>query len=163
MFSPLNDLLEKDDFTLEQVLEEDELIQEVKTRNTKLLELYVYSLAMCRRAWDAFLLHAKRENCGGLTLMCAECSLSQEDSVLKMIEYVVRTPEDPSDDMRTLKYPYMSCEVICCDIMSITETLAGASEGKIVENLFEFLYQPDPLDSRLAGYFEKVGLLFLVL
>lgn len=39
--SPLNDLLEKDDFTLEQVLEEDELIQEVKTRNTKLLELYV--------------------------------------------------------------------------------------------------------------------------
>lgn len=39
--SPLNDLLEKDEFTLEQVLEEDELIQEVKTRNTKLLELYV--------------------------------------------------------------------------------------------------------------------------
>lgn len=39
--SPLNDLLEKEDFTLEQVLEEDELIQEVKTRNTKLLELYV--------------------------------------------------------------------------------------------------------------------------
>lgn len=39
--SPLNDLLEKDDFTLEQVLQEDELIQEVKTRNTKLLELYV--------------------------------------------------------------------------------------------------------------------------
>ena len=37
--SPLNDLLEKDDFTLEQVLEEDELIQEVKTRNAKLLQL----------------------------------------------------------------------------------------------------------------------------
>jgi hypothetical protein len=39
--SPLNDLLEKDDFTLEQVLQEDELVQEVKTRNTKLLDLYV--------------------------------------------------------------------------------------------------------------------------
>jgi hypothetical protein len=37
--SPLNDLLDTDSFTLEQVLEEDELIQEVKTRNTKLLEL----------------------------------------------------------------------------------------------------------------------------
>lgn len=44
VYSPLNDLLEKDDFTLEQVLEEDELIQEVKTRNTKLLELYVLNL-----------------------------------------------------------------------------------------------------------------------
>uniref|UniRef100_K3WM88 Uncharacterized protein n=1 Tax=Globisporangium ultimum (strain ATCC 200006 / CBS 805.95 / DAOM BR144) TaxID=431595 RepID=K3WM88_GLOUD len=125
--SPLNDLLEKDDFTLEQVLEEDELIQEVKTRNTKLLEF-----------------------------------LSQEQSVLKMIEYVVQTPEDPSDDMRTLKYPYMSCEVICCDIMSITETLAGASEGKIVETLFEFLYQSGPLDSRLAGYFEKIMSMLMV-
>lgn len=44
--SPLNDLLEKEDFTLEQVLEEDELIQEVKTRNTKLLELYVCCIAI---------------------------------------------------------------------------------------------------------------------
>lgn len=83
-------------------------------------------------------------------------SLALEKSVLQMIEYVVRAPEDPSDDIRALKYPYMSCEVLCCDIMSITETLATASEGKIVETLFEFLYQSEPLDSRLAGYFEKV-------
>ena len=40
MSSPLNDLLEKDAFTLEQVLQEDELVQEVKTRNTKLIDLY---------------------------------------------------------------------------------------------------------------------------
>ncbi|TYZ58483.1 hypothetical protein PybrP1_004188 [[Pythium] brassicae (nom. inval.)] len=125
--SPLNDLLEKDDFTLEQVLEEDELIQEVKTRNTKLLEF-----------------------------------LAREKSVLQMIEYVVRAPEDPSDDLRALKYPYMACEVLCCDIMSITETLATASEGKIVETMFEFLYQPEPLDSRLAGYFEKIMSMLMV-
>lgn len=49
--SPLNDLLEKDDFTLEQVLEEDELIQEVKTRNTKLLELYVSTRFRFMRVW----------------------------------------------------------------------------------------------------------------
>ena len=39
--SPLNDLLEKDSFTLEEVLQEDELIQEVKSRNQKLIDLYV--------------------------------------------------------------------------------------------------------------------------
>lgn len=78
-----------------------------------------------------------------------------------MIEYVVRAPEDPSDDLRALKYPYMACEVLCCDIMSITETLATASEGRIVETMFEFLYQSEPLDSRLAGYFEKVWTLTL--
>ncbi|KAG6973982.1 hypothetical protein JG688_00003262 [Phytophthora aleatoria] len=125
--SPLNDLLEKDDFTLQQVLQEDELVQEVKTRNTKLLDF-----------------------------------LSQEAIVQNLVEYVVRTPEDTSDDLRTLKYPYMSCEVICCDITSITETLVIASEGKIVETLFEFLYQTQPLDPRLAGYFEKIVTMLMV-
>ncbi|KAF1789329.1 SIT4 phosphatase-associated protein family [Phytophthora cactorum] len=125
--SPLNDLLEKDDFTLQQVLQEDELVQEVKTRNTKLLDF-----------------------------------LSQEAIVQNLVEYVVRTPEDTSDDLRTLKYPYMSCEVICCDITSITETLVTASEGKIVETLFEFLYQTQPLDPRLAGYFEKIVTMLMV-
>lgn len=94
-----------------------------------------------------------------LTLNGGVDSLSQEEIVLKLVEYVVRSPEDPTDDLRTLKYPYMACEVICCDIMSITETLATASEGKVAEALFEFLYQPGDVDPRLAGYFEKVGLL----
>ncbi|GMF14250.1 unnamed protein product [Phytophthora lilii] len=125
--SPLNDLLEKDDFTLEQVLQEDELVQEVKTRNTKLLDF-----------------------------------LSQEAVLQKLVEYVVQTPEDPSDDLRTLKYPYMACEVICCDISSITETLVSASDGKVVETLFQFLYQLQPLDPRLAGYFEKIVTMLMV-
>ncbi|RQM11956.1 hypothetical protein DD237_007747 [Peronospora effusa] len=126
--SPLNDLLEKDDFTLEQVLQEDELVQEVKTRNTKLIDF-----------------------------------LSQESIVHQLVEYVVRSPEDKSDDLRTLKYPYMSCEVICCDISSITDTLVTASDGKIVDALFEFLYKLDELlDPRLAGYFEKIVMMLMV-
>uniref|UniRef100_M4B231 Uncharacterized protein n=1 Tax=Hyaloperonospora arabidopsidis (strain Emoy2) TaxID=559515 RepID=M4B231_HYAAE len=126
--SPLNDLLEKDDFTLEQVLQEDELVQEVKTRNTKLIDF-----------------------------------LSQELIVQRLVEFVVCSPEDKSDDVRTLKYPYMSCEVICCDISSITETLVTASDGNIVETLFEFLYETDELlDPRLAGYFEKIVTMLMV-
>lgn len=39
--SPLNDLLERGDFTLEDLLEEDELIQEMKARNDTLLHVYV--------------------------------------------------------------------------------------------------------------------------
>ncbi|CAI5740167.1 unnamed protein product [Peronospora destructor] len=126
--SPLNDLLEKDDFTLEQVLQEDELVQEVKTRNAKLIDF-----------------------------------LSQESTVHQLVEYVVRSPEDKFDDLRTLKYPYMSCEVICCDISSITDTLVTALDGKIVDALFEFLYELDELlDPRLAGYFEKIVMMLMV-
>ncbi|KAE9199986.1 hypothetical protein PF002_g15172 [Phytophthora fragariae] len=125
--SPLNDLLEKDGFTLEEVLQEDELVQEVKTRNTKLIDF-----------------------------------LSQEPVLQKLVEYVVESSEDPSDDLRTLKYPYMACEVICCDITSITETLVTASDGAIVETLLGFLDQPALLDPRLAGYFEKIVTMLMV-
>lgn len=37
--SPINDLLDKGVFTLENLLEEDELIQEVKAKNELLIEL----------------------------------------------------------------------------------------------------------------------------
>ena len=35
----VSDILEKDSFTLEDLLQEDELLQEVKSRNGKLIEL----------------------------------------------------------------------------------------------------------------------------
>jgi serine/threonine-protein phosphatase 6 regulatory subunit 3 len=39
--SPVNDLLDRGEFTLEDLLEEDELIQEVKSKNERLIELLV--------------------------------------------------------------------------------------------------------------------------
>ena len=39
MNSPINDILEKESFTLEELLQEDELLQEIKSRNMKLFEL----------------------------------------------------------------------------------------------------------------------------
>lgn len=39
--SPINDLLDKGVFSLENLLEEDELIQEVKAKNELLIELSV--------------------------------------------------------------------------------------------------------------------------
>ncbi|GMF24108.1 unnamed protein product [Phytophthora fragariaefolia] len=56
----------------------------------------------------------------------------------------------------------MACEVICCDITSITETLVCSSDGAIVETLLGFLAQPGPLDPRLAGYFEKIVTMLMV-
>ena len=37
--SAVNDILEKEVFTLQELLEEDELLQEVKSRNTALIDL----------------------------------------------------------------------------------------------------------------------------
>jgi len=41
--SPVQDILEKDEFTLSELLEEDELLQEVKAQNKKLIDLYVHA------------------------------------------------------------------------------------------------------------------------
>lgn len=77
--------------------------------------------------------------------------------MLRMVEYVTMPAEDPKDEIRSLKYPYISCEVICCDIMAITETLACGLNGKIISRFIEFLDQPPQMDPRLYGYFEKVS------
>ncbi len=37
--SPINDLLDRGNYTLEDLLNEDELIQEVKAKNDRLIEL----------------------------------------------------------------------------------------------------------------------------
>jgi len=39
LFSPINDILEKETFSLEEILEEDELLQEAKASNQKLIQL----------------------------------------------------------------------------------------------------------------------------
>ena len=42
--SQINDILEKPSFTLEELLKEDDLLQEAKSLNSKLLDLYVHHL-----------------------------------------------------------------------------------------------------------------------
>lgn len=41
VISPINDILDKETYTIEELLEEDELLQEMKSGNDRLLELYV--------------------------------------------------------------------------------------------------------------------------
>jgi hypothetical protein len=40
--SPVNDILDKETFTLVELLQEDEILQEVKARNGRLIDLYVH-------------------------------------------------------------------------------------------------------------------------
>ena len=45
----MNDILEKEQFTLEELLVEDELLQEVKSKNANLIKLYdlFYLFLLC--------------------------------------------------------------------------------------------------------------------
>eukprot|EP01041_Mallomonas_annulata_P003799 gene3799-7550_t len=118
--SPVNDILDKENFSIEELLREDELLQEVKSRNGRLIEF-----------------------------------LTQEEVMDKLINFII-TSVDPSEgDLRTFKYPYMSCEVLCCEIPDILHILVEDCDGKYLRKLFSILDTSNPLDHYLAGYFEK--------
>jgi serine/threonine-protein phosphatase 6 regulatory subunit 3 len=131
--SPVNDLLDKKNFTLEELLEEDELIQEVKSKNERLIT-----------------------------------ELSTGNSVGILLDYVIKpvapldaeAAEDPEaikqHDLRRFKYPYMACEVFCCEVPEILKLLVEDFDGIYLDKLFSFLSINAKLDCYLAGYFEKI-------
>lgn len=121
-YSKITDMLYSNKFSLELLLEEDDLIDEVKSRNSPLINV-----------------------------------LASYDYLRQMIVYVIETPEEGADVMRRIKYPYMSCQVICCDVHEISSNL----QMRLIELLFTFLDQ-DTVDVTLAGYFSKIVSLVLV-
>jgi serine/threonine-protein phosphatase 6 regulatory subunit 3 len=119
--SPVNDILDKESFTLEELLQEDDLLQEVKSKDERLL---------------AF--------------------LQSEETVQKLVEYVVITADEDAEDFRKFKYPYMACELFCCEVQKILDILVEGGDGKYLKLLFSLLDNEAPLDHYLAGYFEKI-------
>lgn len=87
-----------------------------------------------------------------------ECghSLSSEESLNKMVDYLVVSPDEDTSEMRKYTYPYMSCEVICLEISEIVDNLVYSFDRKFLVKLFHLLDNASPLNSYLAGYFEKV-------
>lgn len=119
--SPINDILDKEFYTLEELLEEDDLLQEVKSKNERLLNF-----------------------------------LQSADTIDKLVSYIVTTAEPGANDLRLFKYPYMSCELFCCEIPKILDILVEEQDGRLLHSLFSLLDHSSPLDHYLAGYFEKL-------
>ena len=78
-------------FTLEELLEEDELLQECKGQNTKLTDF-----------------------------------LSQPDTLGKLVRYCVEMPTAADSDARKYKYPFVSSEVLACDIPAVRDAVFPA-------------------------------------
>jgi len=78
-----------------------------------------------------------------------------------MIDFIIEKAPEGSDDMRIFRYPYMSCQVFCCEIPELLQIFQEDSENKLLNRLFSILDSTSPLDPYLAGYFEKtLGVLF---
>ncbi|CAN0489647.1 unnamed protein product, partial [Hapterophycus canaliculatus] len=67
---------------------------------------------------------------------------------------------DPTAFFRAGRFPYMSCEIICCEVPEILNAVAkdGSSDGGPcpLKKLFSVLEQEGEIDAHRAGYLEKV-------
>ncbi|KAL6757992.1 SIT4 phosphatase-associated protein-domain-containing protein [Haematococcus lacustris] len=117
--SPIDQIMDKDEYTLEELLDEDDVIQECKSLNGRLV---------------AF--------------------LRERSTVEQLIRFLVDPPSDGDDPKRAYKYPFTSCEVFCCEVEAVFNTLLEDEE--LMQLLFSLLSQPAPLSSKTAGYFGRV-------
>lgn len=126
----VTDILDDDEGDkLTRLLDEDELLQEIKSHNEALVIF-----------------------------------LAEPASVAQLVQLATQ-PLDLGDDLsddekvrRTMRWPYMACEVLCCDVSDIIDMLAiGSFEGTLhLEALLSIAKTKGPVEPRLAGYFEKV-------
>ncbi|KAL1817102.1 hypothetical protein DCAR_0521514 [Daucus carota subsp. sativus] len=117
--SPVDSVLDKENFTLEELLDEDEIIQECKALNSRLINF-----------------------------------LRERAQVEQLLHYIVDEPPEDAESKRSLKFPFISCEVFTCEIDVILKTLV--EEEGLMDLLFSFLEPTRPHSAFLAGYFSKV-------
>eukprot|EP00798_Chlamydomonas_sp_ICE-L_P031232 gene31232-6382_t len=117
--SPIEQILDKDEFTLEELLDEDDLIQECKSLNGRLV---------------AF--------------------LRERSTVEQLLRLLVEPPKEDDGPKRTYKYPFTACEVFCCELEGVFNTLL--EDAELMSLLFSLLSNSPPLSCKTAGYFGRV-------
>ncbi|MBA0669181.1 hypothetical protein Goklo_002027, partial [Gossypium klotzschianum] len=122
-------ILDKENFTLEELLDEEEIIQECKALNKLVLLDAHYVLN---------------------SLMF---SLRDRAQVEQLLRYIVEEPSEDDDSKRTFKFPFIACEIFTCEIDVILKTLIEDEE--FMNLLFSFLEPNRSHSALLAGYFSK--------
>ena len=159
--STLNNILEKPDVTLEEVLDESDLIQELKQSNSKLIE-FLRDENVLRRLLELVIAEQspKPEEDG-------EDDDSEEETIReksispfrrKKKEKSHRQEEieewDKADKARGHK-AYTACEVLSSETWSILESMM--ENQSLLRTFWDFLRRDPPLDPTEAGYFTKIN------
>ncbi|KAG9149200.1 hypothetical protein Leryth_003184 [Lithospermum erythrorhizon] len=116
--SPVDTILDKGNFTLEELLDEDEIIQECKALNGRLINF-----------------------------------LRERPQVEQLIRYIVEEVPEDADKTRSVKFPFMACEIFTCEVDIILKALVEDEE--LMNLLFSFVEPTHPRSTLLAGYFSK--------
>ncbi len=157
--STIDTLLDKPDITLEELLNEGDLVQELKSHNTKLIEYlredpileklleYVVATKLEPVATEDYDTEEKTEEGNGKT--------ADEDHPFRAACTSESGDEDDKDEKARNRYAYVAAEILSSDSWSLTAALLENED--LLRKFWQFLDRPTPLDPLQAGYFTKVN------
>jgi SIT4-associating protein SAP185/190 len=153
--STIDTILDKADATLEELLDESDLIQELKQHNTKLIE-YLREESILERLLD-YVVAPKPEPV--TTAEAPEESSERPESKAKerSLSASRESLEDDEDEKekKRNRYAYVAAEVLSSDNWSICEALM--ENQALLRKFWDFLKLPPALDPLQASYFTKVN------
>jgi SIT4-associating protein SAP185/190 len=153
--STIDTILDKADATLEELLDESDLIQELKQHNTKLIE-YLREESILERLLD-YVVAPKPEPV--TTAEEPEESSERPESKAKerSLSASRESLEDDEDEKekKRNRYAYVAAEVLSSDNWSICEALM--ENQALLRKFWDFLKLPPALDPLQASYFTKVN------
>ncbi|KHN94374.1 SIT4 phosphatase-associated protein [Metarhizium album ARSEF 1941] len=157
--STIDTILDKPDFTLEELLDETDLIQELKQHNSKLIEylredsvlekLLEYVVASRLEVFATPDDPTDDEAKGKSRLL----PFSRPRASSRATD-VVDNDEDEQEKRRN-RYALVASEILSSDTWSIYEALTENRD--LIRKFWKFLERPAPLDPLQASYFTKVN------
>ncbi|KAL2852428.1 putative Sit4-associated protein [Aspergillus pseudoustus] len=160
--STIDSLLDKPDVSLEELLDESELIQELKQLNTKLIE-YLREDDVLKKLMDYVvapsLVDDNDDDDDDEQDTPSNDETENDDFVAEKKNDPLRSLLDPEDleraEKERLKRAYVACEVLSSEVWSILDSIMANPE--YLRNFWGFIRRPAPLDSIQASYFTKVN------
>lgn len=145
--STIDTLLDRPNLKLEDLLEESDLIQELKSHHTKLIE-YLRDDNNLHALLNYVIAPGPPSPDDDAEIEKNEAEGKDEDE---------QQPDEEQDkaEKKRLKYAYVACEILSCETWSIIESLM--SNVPFLTEFWDFLRRPPSLDPLQAGYFTKVN------
>jgi SIT4-associating protein SAP185/190 len=159
--STIDTILDKPDFTLEELLDESDLIQELKQHNTKLIE-YLREDKILEKLLDYAVaprleVFATPDDQGddetGAKSKARLLSFSRPRASSSTTDKTENDEEE--QDRKRNRYAFVACEVLSSDTWSIYEALT--ENLQLIRNFWGFLSHDPPLDPLQASYFTKIN------
>lgn len=146
--STIDTLLDKPEVSLEELLDEADLIQELKSHNTKLIE-YLREDPILEKLLE-YVVAPKLEVISSEDEATNPAKADDTDGSRASIEEA-----DEEKEKKRNRYAYVAAEILSSDSWSLSAALL--ENQNLLRKFWDFLKLPPPLDPLQASYFTKVN------